>query len=227
MNRYEEALDDWASQFADAAAFDNELDTASDNLDGQALAYEATLAEEDTDKVMSLKQLPNYVAQPPAAAIPQQFRNIGYGEITSTSPAASRTGLANLNQDLIYRDRRQGATGRPTLVQYDSQGNVIMRILSDDQRRILWQGTIGRVRMPAVRGAGQRGQQAERRVRDLVTQRTGRRFHDHPPTSRGADLVAIGTARPRRRRASRTRRGRRGRQRFEGFDDFLDDITVL
>jgi len=41
MNRYEEALDDWASQFADAAAFDNELDTASDNLDGQALRHRA------------------------------------------------------------------------------------------------------------------------------------------------------------------------------------------
>jgi hypothetical protein len=216
MNRYEEALDDWASQFADAAAFDSEV-----------LAYEAAFAEEDTDKVMSLKQLPNYVAQPPVAAVPQQFRNIGYGEITSTSPAASRTGLANLNQDLIYRDRRQGATGRPTLVQYDSQGNVIMRILSDDQRRILWQGTIGRIRMPTVRGAGQRGQHAERRVRDLVAQKTGRRFRRHAPTARGADLIAIGTARPRRRRAGRARRVRRGRQRFESFDDFLDDITVL
>jgi len=37
MNRYEEALDDWASQFADAAAFDNELDTAADKVDEQAL----------------------------------------------------------------------------------------------------------------------------------------------------------------------------------------------
>jgi hypothetical protein len=104
MNAYEEALDDWVSHFAEAAALDSELDTASGALDEQSLAYEAMLAEDDSDRLTSLKQLPQYVAQPPLADIPREFRNIGYGEITSTSPAASRTGLANLNQDLIYRE---------------------------------------------------------------------------------------------------------------------------
>ena len=200
MNRYEETLDDWIDDFVDADAVDDALDALFDVLAERSPDHEAIFADDDSDKLWSLKQLPRYVAQPPRAAIPREFRNIGYGEITSTSPQAERVGLANLNQDLIYRERRQGARGRPTLVQYDREGNVIMRILSDDHRRILWQGTIGRIRMPTTPNAAQRGREAEARVRRMVARATGRKFLRHASSAGGADLVR--RVQPGRRRAA-------------------------
>jgi len=236
MKRYAETWDDWGDDFADA--IDSDLDALFDVRAEQSPDHEAIFADDDSDKLWSLKQMPSYVTQPPVADIPSKFRNIGYGEITATSPQAARVGLANLNQDLIYRERRQGARGRPTLVQYDPQGNVIMRILSDDHRRILWQGTIGTIRMPTTPDAARRGREAEARVRRLVAQATGRRFRRHAPAAGGADLVAVRRTQQGRRRMAtamasprgvvrRPVRSRRAVQRFDVFDDVLDDVEVL
>jgi hypothetical protein len=69
---------------------------------------------DDSDKLISALQLPGFVGIPPRVAeVPQEFRDIGYGEITTMHPSKAREGLANLNQDMIYPHLR-GIPGRAT-----------------------------------------------------------------------------------------------------------------
>jgi hypothetical protein len=175
----------------------DDVEDLFDLLDEHTFENDGLNVGDDSDKLILALQLPGFVGIPPrVAGVPQEFRNIGYGEITTTHPSKAREGLANLNQDMIYPHLRgipgRDTTGRPTLVQYDRQSNVIMRVLSDDQRRVKWQGTIGRIQVPRTRNKGRRDQQIEDRVRQVVATATGQTFRPHSASGRGANKVLCG-----------------------------------
>jgi hypothetical protein len=216
----------------DSADGFDDIEDLFDFLDGYAFENFRAEFGDDSDKLISALQLPGFVENPPQVAeVPRKFRNIGYGEITTTHPSRAREGLANLNQDMIYPQLRgipSGVSGRPALAQYDRQGNVILRVLSDNQRRVEWQGTIGRIQVPRTRDKGRRDQLIEDRVRQLVATTTGQTFRPHSASGRGADLVAVPPPAAMRRlqrpaRRSAPSRARRGTRHFDAFDDLLED----
>jgi len=186
--------------------------------------------ERETDRGIGITQLPGYTKQPPLLPLDGRAPQISYGEITTTHPAKSREGLAHLNQDMIYPHlrgippaKKQGALaagGRGALVQYDSQGNVVMRVLSPDQQRIVWQGNFGQINMPPTSmGKKHREQLIEDRVRALVARATGQTFLPHTGNDTGAALLPDQD--PREARAARRA------ARFDAFENFLDDEAEL
>jgi hypothetical protein len=201
-------------RFEDDDAFD-ELDEFADLIE---------VHRDGSDQLVSLKQFPGYDPNPPLVSrIPEPFRNIAYGEITTTSASKSREGLANLNQDMIYPQLRgipATVGGHPALVQYDGRGNVIVRVLSTDQQRVVWQGRLPPIQMPRTRQKGRRDQQIEDRVRQRVADATGQQFRRHRVSGGGADLVRTGRRlrQPRRTRpAVAASRRRRATRRFDEF----------
>ncbi len=210
-------------------------------------AYESF--DSDADKLVT-RRLPGWGRDgrlPVVDQIPEDFRNIAFGEISRANPGGERRGLADLQQGVLnptVRNISTTAGGYPVLVTYDNAGRLFVRVFDENTRNVLWAGQLSeRVQGPVT----------EQKVQKILRRALGgMRFTPHRERDRGADLIPRGRAirlprwarrqapgtrrtsgaRPRRSRivpqqARRFRSGVRRPTRFvDSFEDYLDELGL-
>lgn len=211
-------------------------------------AYESF--DSDADKLVT-RRLPGWGRDerlPLVDRIPEDFRNIAFGEVSRANPGGERRGLADLQQGVVnptVRNISTTAGGRPVLVTYNNEGRLFVRVFDRMTRRVLWAGQLReRVQVPVT----------EEQVQQVLGRALGNmEFTPHDERDPGADLIPIGRsirlprwaqrpapgtgrtseARPGRPRiaspqaARRIRSGRGASTRFvDSFDDYLDELGL-